>query len=92
MCGRMDVHEHTDCGEPSELPSPLGGAGGILGRIPPPDASDEELDGYCEWLYNIGMQHFAALVAANRKPRRRKKFSDYTKQNCEESYASRFQA
>ena len=65
-------------------PSSFGGAGGLSDERPPLGASDAELDDYCERLYNVGISHFVAMTAANRKPRRRRRFSEYTKRNCEE--------
>ena len=70
----------------TDEPSPFGGAGGLSGERPPLDASDAQLDAYCERLYNARMIWFELSAALNRKPRRKKRFRDYTKRNAEECY------
>ncbi len=86
MCDRLIGHEPTDERQPSDLPYWFGGAGGLSHERPPLTASDEELDAYCERLYNEGMAYFEAELAAMKRPRKRRAFSDYTAKNCEESF------
>jgi len=89
MCDRVRGHEPTDdLEEHQNLPSPFGGAGGLFGERPPLTASDAELDSYCEELYARSLDHFRALVAAYRRPRRKRGMRDYTTKNCEEARGS----
>ena len=76
-------------GDTQDPPSSFGGAGGLSDERPPLDASDGELDCYCERLYNRSLDIFIAMMASNRKPTRRRRLSDYTKRNCEEASAGR---
>jgi len=70
-------------------PSPFGGAGGLSGERPPlENLTDMEIDILAESEYNRRMGLFEAAVAADRRPPRRRGFSDYTTKNCEEAYHS----
>jgi len=89
MCDKMRGHEPTDPDALIQsLPPPFGGPGGLFGERPPVDATDEELDIWCEKSYNESMRVFEAVSAATRRHRRRRVFHDYTIKNCEEAYGS----
>ena len=55
---------------------------------PGPDATDEEVNEYAAQCYDRSLGVFLAMAAAVRKPRRRRRFSDFTRANCEEAYGS----
>ncbi len=85
MRDRLTGREPTESGASQNLPSPFGGAGGLSGERPPLGImTDAEIEQYAEDCYNRSMKVFEAVMAAYRKPRRRRIY-DYTRANCEEA-------
>ena len=89
-CGRLAGHGPTVKRQPSDRPSPFGGAGGLSGERPPlEEMTDGELDIYAEVMYARGMLHFEAVLAVAPRPVRRRRPSDYKAKNCEEARGGR---
>ena len=87
---KMRGHEPTGERQPS---SPLLPGLGVQGAFPTkgsrPDwsrMSEAELDSYAEMMYDRQMRLYVALVAAERRPRPKRRLNDYTAKNCEEAH------
>jgi len=94
MCDKMRGHEPTAPAD-EEVGSPLLPRLGVQGAFPTkgprPDwaiMSEEELDSYAEIMYDRQLRVYEAMVAAERRPRPRRRFHDYTAKNCEEATGS----
>jgi len=71
----------------SDIPR-LGVQGAFPVKGPRPDwaaMSEDELDRYAEEMYTRQLRTYEALVAAQRRPRPRRRMHEYTTKNCEEA-------
>jgi len=97
MCVKMRGHEPTADIEGHPTPSlPCLGVQGAFStkgpRLDWSEMTEAELDQYAEVMYNRQMAVYEAIVAVQRRPRRRRGFHDYTAKNCEEARGESFQS